>query len=195
MTDKCRDCMHAEFVLRRIGFRDTVSWGAYDGPNRTLHGFHSNTGSSYNGHSVSGKLSMCSSYRSELAWLAAGRPARVSVYLAHPVAGEPETNIVNAVLWLKYLRRQSAQLLSSLTNSVISARPNIQSPWLAAIEDDRSPGYDRELALQDCRDTVLLFDEVWLVGGRISPGMRIEAECARQVRDLTHLGKLPPLRS
>lgn len=39
-------------------------------------------------------------------------------------------------------------------------------------------------------------DEVWLVGGRVSPGMRIEADAARvkgiRVRDLTWMGAMPP---
>jgi hypothetical protein len=39
-------------------------------------------------------------------------------------------------------------------------------------------------------------DEVWLVGGRVSPGMRAEAAHAEErglpVRDLTHMGEEPP---
>jgi hypothetical protein len=41
-------------------------------------------------------------------------------------------------------------------------------------------------------------DELWLVGGRVSPGMALEAEHARKhgvtVADFTHAGYEPPIQ-
>lgn len=40
----CHDCHVAANILRRLGFRDSISWGPLSGPNLVFHGFHANSG-------------------------------------------------------------------------------------------------------------------------------------------------------
>lgn len=212
LQETCRDCTTAAWVLRRIGFRDNISWGMLDGPNTTLHGFHANSGeymdfpAEYYTDSKGRKAllepacrkpgppqPLCTCYRSELGWLAAGRPQRVTVYMGHPVSdGDFATNIRNAGLWLQYLRSRTPAQLSEITGIAYYQRPLIQAPWLGGIvPDDRSPG-GREVVIQDCMDAVLLYDEFWSMV-RVTDGMMKEATRAKVVRDLTHLGPVPPI--
>lgn len=219
---QCHSCVTAASVLRRLGFRDTITWGPIVGsPNLTSHGWHSNSGEQVTrvetrdeyyrrtelrkmshtggddlpfGQMVSeySKHPLCQNYRSELAWLAAGRPTRTTVYLAHPVSDNFGPNITNAIVWFRHLRGLSAYSLSELVGVQYDYKPLILCPWLSGIQpDEESPG-GREQMLADCRDTVMMFDEVWLLW-RITDGMRYESGRARVVRDLTHLGKSPPM--
>lgn len=201
-----------------MGFRDTIAWGVIPGaPTQTAHASHANSGTwcertedqeEYKRRCASpggnrepfGRIireyrveSLCMTYRSELAWVAARKPQRVTVYMAHPVSGPDfADNVINATIWFRFLRRQSASALSELTGVHYDSKPLILCPWLAGIEEDElSPG-GREGVLQDCLDTVRLFDEVWMVWKR-TEGMTMEAAAAATVRDLTHLGRLPPV--
>ncbi len=215
IVDACRGCTRAAHILRRIGFRDSITWGCYsDRPGATtVHGFHSNTeqaprrvttekptddlgkGAGWWTPTTSEVLSptpLCFTYRSELAWLTAGRPQRVMVYMAHPVAGDFERNVENAGRWLRWLRSLSTSGYAELTGFPYSMRPAIHAPWLAGIVPDDDVYGGREAALQECRDTVMLYDELWYVGGRVSSGMSYESAPAMVVRNLTHLGKVPP---
>jgi len=214
----CRGCQLAAFTLRRMGFRDEIVWGVIpSAPTQTVHAQHSNSGvyvervetdreykrrvEEFKGQAQDpfGRMvrewraeSLCTRYRSELGWMMANRTPRVTVYMAHPVSGDFADNVLNATIWFRYLRRLSASSLTELTGVNYDAgRPLILCPWLAGIEEDElSPG-GREGVLADCRDTVRMFDEVWLVGGRTTEGMLIEAAAAPVVRDLTRLGPLP----
>lgn len=135
---------------------------------------------------------LCTHYRNELAWLMAGKPVRTTVYLAHPVADDFAANVENVTAWFRYLRGLSGYSISELVGFQYDYKPLILCPWLAGIQPDgESPG-GREGMLADCRDTVMMFDEVWLLW-RVTEGMAFESRNARVVRDLTHLGKTPPM--
>lgn len=221
MSETCRQCQTAAHIIRRIGFRDTISWGVMGGPSNVLHATHANasrkedrpeTEDEYKrrkaeaeaygskakikpfGQTVTDKhqLPLCRLHSTELAWLAAGRPTRVTVYMAHPVSGPDfHDNVLRATKWLKYLRRLPQSTINELVGCEFQQRPLILCPWLAAIEEDEMYPGGREAVIADSRDAVMMFDEVWLLGGRITDGMRVEAQAARVLRDLTHLGESP----
>lgn len=222
--ETCKYCQTASHALRRLGFRDHISWGTMGGPSATIHATHANaqqktfrqeTDEEYKrrvreakaqgvaesklkpfGQVVEDRktLPLCNLYSSELSWLHAGRPTRTVVYMAHPVSGPDfHDNIRNATVWLRALRRLPQSTLNELVGVEYSQRPLILCPWLAAIEEDEMYPGGREGVIADARDTVLIFDEVWLVGGRITDGMKVEAQTARILRDLTHLGPLPQI--
>lgn len=107
---------------------------------------------------------------------------RLIWYMAHPYGGSPE-NLARARRWLAYLQAE-------LTDCAVIA------PWIEQCEqrpdDDASPTL-REAGLQWDEAIVReLCDGVILVGGRVTPGMRREAEAARNVWDRTALGEEPP---
>lgn len=184
ISETCRNCLQAAFVLRRLGFADAITWGYIENsPNKDLlHGSHANCN----------KMSLCTNYSSELAWLTAGRPKRITVYMAHPIAGDFTKNVAGAIAWYRYLRAMPVQNLMELTGVYYPTRPLISAPYLAGIEPDSSDHYPRERAMVDCRDMVTLFDEMWMMVS-VSSGMKEEAGNAKVIRDLTHLGKLPPI--
>lgn len=105
------------------------------------------------------------------------------VYVAHPLGTGParESNRFRAAQWVAWVGEQGcAPVADWITLSGV---------WT---EDKRELGLAIDVAL------VARCDELWLVGGRVSPGMAIEAEAARKagvkVVDLTHLGLLPPVK-
>lgn len=106
------------------------------------------------------------------------------VYLAHPYGGDP-ANLSRARRWLRWAC-QSAP-----------ARVAPMAPWILMCE--LFPGeipaeVERESARQDA--LVARCDELWLVGGRISPSMRREVAAALEagvaIKDFTGLGAEPP---
>lgn len=106
------------------------------------------------------------------------------IYLAHPLGAGPdrEQNRANAARWVAWATRAHAV--------AVIADWIILSGELAETPANRALGIASDLAL------IGRVDELWMVGGRISPGMEIEAARAREygkpVVDLTHLGALPP---
>lgn len=106
-------------------------------------------------------------------------------YLAHPVAGDVTEHVARAIRWLRYLSlgdRESVYI----------------APWIATI---MAIGSDEDVetrrrALDECMEVVRRCDGIVLVGGRISPGMRLELEAAlatgKEVIDLTVHGAEPP---
>lgn len=225
----CKGCQTAAHVLRRIDFRDGISWGLMGGYVQELHATHANAGSQSKRVETQAEyerrvtdalaygvardkvkpfgqiveeytlLPLCNLHSSELKWLQAGKPNRVTAYLAHPVAGPkpPATgptfyeNVTNATTWLRYLRRLPLSSINDLTGYEYNTKPLILCPWLAGIEEDELYPGGREGVIADAHDTALMFDEVWLVGGRITEGMKVEANAARAIRDLTRHGVLP----
>ncbi|HMI92905.1 MAG TPA: DUF4406 domain-containing protein, partial [Polyangiales bacterium] len=105
-----------------------------------------------------------------------GRCGVKVVYLCHPLAGEIEQNRRNAARWVAW--------------ATLHMGVAIVADWITLTgelsEEHRELGLACDLAL------VERCDECWLVGGRTSPGMALEAQHARDqgvlVRDLTHLG-------
>lgn len=106
------------------------------------------------------------------------------VYLAHPLGAglDRERNRENAARWVAW---------ATLAHGVaVIADWIVLAGVLAETPANRLAGIAADLAL------VGRCDELWLVGGRVSPGMHLEAEEARQrgirVVDLTRLGWAPP---
>jgi hypothetical protein len=109
--------------------------------------------------------------------------SRRLVYLAHPLGGDEtrEQNRRNGSLWFAWA----------------SSRPELQlvfAPWiiLSGVWDETRRGEGLKIDF----NTIEQCNELWLVGGRVSPGMQLEADHASQCRvvvhDLTRLGMLPP---
>jgi len=104
------------------------------------------------------------------------------VYIAHPLgAGEDrQSNLARAARWVAWA----------------ATRKNVApvADWIV-LASQLSEEL-RQLGLQiDC-SIVERCDELWLVGGRVSPGMVVERDHARacgvRVVDLTGLGEEPP---
>jgi hypothetical protein len=106
-----------------------------------------------------------------------------AVYIAHPLGSGPERelNRQRAAKWVAWAARQG---VAPVADWIILSGEWSETP------ENRERGL-----LIDCA-LVALCDEVWLVGGRVSTGMQIEADAARcagrRVVDLTHLGAMPP---
>lgn len=103
------------------------------------------------------------------------------IYIAHPLGAgaEREANRARAARWVDWAARCGA--------APVATWITLSGMWG---EDRRELGLAIDCALAErC-------DEVWLVGGRVSEGMRIEAAAAERagvtVRDLTCLGPEPP---
>jgi hypothetical protein len=111
---------------------------------------------------------------------------RKVVYIAHPLGAghDREQNRENAAKWVAWAA------------TVRGVAP--VADWIVLsgelTEEHRKLGLECDFAL------IARCDELWLVGGRISPGMQLEADFARRVQipkqvrvyDMTHLGALPP---
>lgn len=109
-------------------------------------------------------------------------------YLCHPVSGkdmiETDANLHRAKLWLRW---------ATLAHpSVAVIAPYI--PMCEVMDDSdqamRERGIATDLAVIDrC-------DEIWLCGGRVSRGMKLELAHAQDrglfIRDFTDLGEVPP---
>jgi hypothetical protein len=107
------------------------------------------------------------------------------VYIAHPLGDDPvkrQTNRARAAQWCAWAAEKCG--VCPVAMWVV-----LSGIWFESLEY-------RELGLQLDKVLVARCDEVWLVGGRISPGMAIEALTAQElsipVLDLTGLGELPP---
>lgn len=103
------------------------------------------------------------------------------VYIAHPLGAGPdrEQNRARASRWVAWAALQGV--------APVATWITLSGEWT---EERRELGLAIDVALaQRC-------DEVWLVGGRVSAGMRIESSAAARagivVRDLTCLGAEPP---
>ena len=106
------------------------------------------------------------------------------IYMAHPLgAGDDrERNRASAASWM-------AWLVSNFGVAVIADWIVLSGQWPETAEN-RERGLAFDLALVERADAV------WLVGGRVSPGMALEAaravELGKPVVDLTPLGRTPP---
>jgi hypothetical protein len=102
------------------------------------------------------------------------------VYLAHPLGAGPKRaqNRANAARWFGYLSR-------AYGNAFIADWIILSGEWEETPEN-REQGLRCDLAL------VERADELWMVGGRVSAGMLLEADharrCGKKVVDMTYLG-------
>ncbi len=106
------------------------------------------------------------------------------VYIAHPLGAGPdrERNRENASRWCAW---------AAVVRGVSPVADWITlSGQLEETDENRERGLACDVAL------VARCDELWLTGGRISPGMAIEAEAAKRagvrVCDLTDMGYSAP---
>jgi len=115
--------------------------------------------------------------------MAEGAQMRV-LYMAAPVGTGTAVrgNICRAKRWLKWL-------YTAFPEDVVIA------PWLTdatviylMADDD----IGREKILRRCEAVAALCDAVLLVGGKVTEGMRREADACLVVRDMTRLGDEPP---
>jgi len=105
-------------------------------------------------------------------------------FMSHPVAGDVLGNLLLARRWLAWLQRHYPE------------RAFI-APWIDWIEtgDDDSDPAQRERGLRRDEAVAARCDEIWLVGARLSDGMKRELAAAQgagaRVRT-DHLHKHPP---
>ena len=102
------------------------------------------------------------------------------VYVAHPLSGpDRDANIARAARWCAWAFKSG---FAPVADWIVLASQ--------LDESYREPGLRADCAL------IKRCDEVWLVGGRVSEGMRIEAAAAKlvglSVKDMTALGEEPP---
>ena len=107
------------------------------------------------------------------------------VYIAHPLNAatdeERERNRANAARWCAW---------AAMVEGVAPVADWVVLSGVLSEEQGRERGLIIDCALiERC-------DEVWLTGGRISPGMGVELEhalaCGKTVRDITHMGYEAP---
>ena len=99
------------------------------------------------------------------------------VYLAHPVAGDVESNLERAKRWMKWVETHHPSF-AVIADWIIECQI-----WDDSNPEHRAAGFRRNLAIiERC-------DELWLVGPRVSSGMAKERDHALRfglrVRDLT----------
>lgn len=103
------------------------------------------------------------------------------VYVAHPLGTGPDrdANRLRAIRWVKWV--------ASLGHAPVA-------DWIIYAQMWDDSHIDQALTIDVA--LVARCDEVWLCGGRVSPGMIVEREAAHQnlvhVVDQTHLGDEPP---
>lgn len=104
------------------------------------------------------------------------------VYIAHPFTAPTregmEANRKRAAVWAAW----------ALTTQGVSP----VCSWIVLTGVIPETTESRRLGLEADKAQVALCSEIWLVGGRISNGMREEMGPAKRIVDLTHLGAWPP---
>jgi hypothetical protein len=114
----------------------------------------------------------------------AGEVVRV-VYIAHPLndpsAIQRAENLTRATRWVVWASQQGVAPVAD---------------WILIAGTEETPE-SRERGLRIDFALIERCEELWMVGGRISPGMMAEREHAFRsgltIRDLTGLGPEPPL--
>jgi hypothetical protein len=102
------------------------------------------------------------------------------VYIAHPLGRDDdrEKNRNNAMQWCAYLALKYK--IAPVADWIVLSGVWDETPFL------RKTGLEIDYAL------INRCDELWMVGGRITEGMKLEAEYAEivgvKVKDMTHLG-------
>lgn len=106
------------------------------------------------------------------------------VYLAHPLgAGDDrEANRRAAARWVAWATTEHGVA--------------VMADWIVLSGELPETTANRDLGLACDLALVARCDELWLVGGRISPGMAMEAAEAQRlgkpINDLTWMGAAPP---
>ena len=126
------------------------------------------------------------------------------VYLAHPLTPTDEQVELERRCYPQLPRDELVEiarwgnLYRAGEWAVWAARQGVApvATWTVLASNWPETSENRALGLAiDCA-LVARCDELWLVGGRVSAGMRVEADAARaagvEVVDLTHLGEEAP---
>lgn len=106
------------------------------------------------------------------------------VYIAHPLGSgsDREANRQRAMRWVRWAAEKGVAPIAD---------------WIILASEWRESDEHRAAGLAIDVELVKRCDELWLVGGRVSRGMRVEADAAIAagliVRDMTHLGAEPPV--
>lgn len=107
-------------------------------------------------------------------------PRKEIRYIAHPVSGDPIGNAFRAVQWVKALTK-------------IDPTRIYTAPWVAEVLAFPTVQYgdkEWETVIQADEEMISRLDGVVLVGGRVTEGMRREAQkalaCHKDVTDLSH---------
>ena len=105
------------------------------------------------------------------------------IYMAHKVSGDVENNLAKAKLWLRWIEKHHdvAVVASWITECEVWDDDNLEH---------RAAGLRRDFAvIERC-------DELWLMGDRVSDGMKKETDHAEKhglvVRNMTNFGDLLP---
>ena len=108
------------------------------------------------------------------------------IYVAHPVGhGEArEENLKRALKWFHWLLHRHPDFAFAM-------------PWYPYCLGTDESAEGRRRGLRDDLEAVRRCDEVWLVGGRVSPSMEMEANEARRLfmpvnNTLLQFGPEPP---
>jgi hypothetical protein len=104
------------------------------------------------------------------------------IYLAHPFTA-PTREAMEA-----NRRRATAWAVWALTTQDVSP----VCSWIVFTGALPETPESRRLGLEADKAQVARCEEIWLVGGRVSSGMAVEASASQKVIDLTHLGEWPP---
>lgn len=104
------------------------------------------------------------------------------IYLAHPLTAPTREGIE------ENRKRASAWAAWALNEHGVSP----VCSWIVLTGVLEETPENRAKGLAADKAQVRLCEEIWLVGGRVSSGMREEIEHAKKVVDLTHLGEWPP---
>lgn len=103
------------------------------------------------------------------------------VYISHPYGGKPE-NLARAKRWFKWALKFYPECA-------------FVADWILMCEGEEGDAGHELGLMRDC-SIVKHCDEIWLVGGTLSPGMEAELNTALagciQARNLTALGSEPP---
>jgi len=112
-----------------------------------------------------------------------------TVYIAHPLSAPTREGIEE--------NRKRAALWAAWAALDCGVSPSCSWLVLTGVIDETPE--TRELGLACDLAAVARSDQLWLVGGRVSSGMKIEADAARAagipVRNFTPFGRLPPFDS
>jgi len=104
------------------------------------------------------------------------------IYVAHPYTDNPEENRRNAAKWCAQLFMQGFYPIAD---------------WIILTGELEETPENRRAGLEYDKALISRSDAVVVVGGKISSGMQIEMEYARErgipVFDFTHLGYAPTL--
>lgn len=92
-----------------------------------------------------------------------GGATRPTVYIAHPISGDVNRNLMRAKMWFRW---------AALSKAAVPVAPYISCVWAL---DDNDPD-ERLVGMAISSRVSKMCDELWLCGEEISEGMRKERQ-------------------